>query len=158
MLAGTVCAKKRFAPYGIIAIMPIYKCGLIHMVHGMNGKSKRIRMSYRNLEAEQLVPLRDALEELMLFLYNWQDCGVPHFYRYLDFMKNNIETCICTREDQGEGLIYLRMLLQRDWDKANDEYVGIPSCVLFQEGQRELFLQYLGLLDEVGSYFILDTD
>ena len=114
-------------------------------------------MSYRNLEAEQLVPLRDALKELMLFLDKRQDCGVPHFYRYLDFM-NNIETCICTREDKGEGLIYLRTLLQRDWDKANDEYVGIPSCVLFQEGQRELFQQYLGLLDEVGSYFVLDRD
>lgn len=138
--------------------MPIYKCGLIHMVHGMNGKSKRNRMSYRNLEAEQLVPLRDALKELMLFLDKRQDCGVPYFYRYLDFMKNNIETCICTREDQGEGLIYLRMLLQRDWDKANDEYLGIPSCMLFQEGERELFLQYLGLLDEVGSYFVLDRD
>ena len=55
-------------------------------------------------------------------------------------------------------MIYLRTLLQRDWDKANDEYVGIPSCVLFQEGQRELFQQYLGLLDEVGSYFVLDRD
>ncbi len=115
-------------------------------------------MSYRNLEAEQLVSLRNALEELMLFLEKWQDCGVPDFYRYLDFMKNNIETCIYTREDQGEGLIYLRKLLQRDWDKANDEYLGIPSCMLFQEGQRELFLQYLGLLDEVGSYFVLDKD
>lgn len=115
-------------------------------------------MSYSTLEAEQLVSLRDALEDLMLFVKKWQNSDIPHFYRYLDFMKNNIETCIYTREDWGEGLIYLRKILQRDWDKANDEYVGIPSCMLFEENQRELFLQYLGLLDEVGSYFDLDMD
>lgn len=115
-------------------------------------------MNYSNLEAEQLVPLRDALKELMLFLDQRQNQGVPDFYRYLDFMKNNIETCICIREDQGEGLIYLRKLLQRDWEMANDEYVGIPSCVLFQEGKGEQFLQYLGLLDEVRSYFVLDDN
>ena len=65
---------------------------------------------------------------------------------------------ILTREDRGEGLIYLRKILQRDWDKANDECVGIPSCTLFAEDRRELFLQYLGLLDEVESYFALDMD
>lgn len=115
-------------------------------------------MSYSTLEAEQLVSLRDAVEELMLFVKKWQGHGIPDFYRYLDFMKNNIETCIYTREAQGEGLVYLGELLQRDWDKANDEYVGIPSCVLFKESQSELFLQYLGLLDEVESYFVLNMD
>lgn len=128
------------------------------MVHGINGRPSRNHMSYSNLEAEQLVPLRDALEEFMLFVKKWEDQRVPHFYRYLDFMKNNIETCICIREDWGDGLIYLRKLLQRDWNKANNEYVGIPSCTLFKESQKELFLQYLGLLDEVRSYFVLDTD
>ena len=115
-------------------------------------------MNYSTLKAEQLVSLRDALEDLMLFVKKWQDHDVPDFYRYLDFMKNNIETCILTREDRGEGLIYLRKILQRDWDKANDECVGIPSCTVCAEDRRELFLQYLGLLDEVESYFALDMD
>lgn len=115
-------------------------------------------MLNRDLKTEQLVPLRDALVNLMFFVKKWQSQSIPDFYHYLDFMKNNIETCIYTQEDWGDGLRYLYKILLRDWNLANDRYVGIPTCELFGESQGELCLQYLGLLDEVGSYFIPDMD
>lgn len=111
-------------------------------------------MIYSNLTAEQLVPLRDALVELMFFVNKWEYSHIPVFYHYLGFMKNNIEICICVHEDWGDGLRELNRLLARDWNRANDKYVGIPSCELFVESRSELCLQYLGLLNEVGSYFI----
>ncbi len=115
-------------------------------------------MTYSSLNTEQLIPLRDALVDLMFFVQKWDDHHTPYFCRYLGFMKENIETCICTQEDWGDGLRYLNKLLARDWNLANDEYLGIPSCELFAEGQGELCLQYLGFLDKVGSYFIPYVD
>lgn len=119
---------------------------------------KRIYMKVASLKSEQLVLLRDALNNLMLFVEERHNDGVPHFYRYLDFMKNNIETCIYTRDDQGDGLEYLVKILLRDWNEANDEYIGIPSYEFKEENQRELCVQYLGLLDEVERYFIPDME
>lgn len=117
----------------------------------------RNSMSYSYLRTEQLVPLRDALVDLMLFVEKWQHQGTADFIRYLihylKSMKDNIEICICVEEDQGEGLRYLGTLLVRDWDLANNEYVGIPSCRLFGEDQTELCLQYLVLLNAVEGFF-----
>ncbi len=115
-------------------------------------------MRVESLKSEQLVSLRDALDKLMLFVEERDNDGVPHFYRYLDFMKNNIETCIYTRNDQGDGLVYLGQILLRDWNEANDKYIGIPSYEFEEEDQGELCVQYLGLLDEVGRYFISDIE
>lgn len=115
-------------------------------------------MKVKNLKSEHLVLLRDALDKLMIFVDERHNDGVPHFYRYLDFMKNNIETCIYTRNDQGDGLVYLGQILLRDWNEANDKYIGIPSYEFEEEDQGELCVQYLGLLDEVGRYFISDIE
>lgn len=127
-----------------------------------NGRLKRNSMIISNLKKEHLIPLRDALVELTLFVEKWQHLGRPDFIRYLihylKSMKDNIEICICVREDKGEGLRYLGTLLVRDWDLANDEYVGIPSCGLFEECQTELCLQYLILLNAVGSFFVPGTN
>lgn len=115
-------------------------------------------MRVTNLKPEQLFLLRDALNDLMLFVKERHDDGVPHFYRYLDFMKNNIETCIYTQDAWGEGIKYLGKILLRDWKEANDEYIGIPSYELFQENQGEVCVQYLCLLDKVGKYFLSDME
>lgn len=118
-------------------------------------------MKVKKLKSEHLFSLRDALDNLMLFVEDVEgrhNDRVPHFYRYLDFMKNNIETCIYTENDQGDGLEYLGQILLRDWNEANDKYIGIPSYEFDEEDQGELCVQYLVLLDEVGRYFILDKD
>lgn len=111
-------------------------------------------MIYSSLKAEQLIPLRDALVDLMFFVEKCEDDNRLYFCRYLGYMKENIEICICTQEAWGEGLRYLNSLLTRDWIRANNEYLGIPSFDLFVKGQGELCLQYLGLLDKVERYFI----
>ncbi len=106
-----------------------------------------------SLEKEQLLPLRDALNNLICFLQRWKENGISHSYRYLQYMKDNIEICMYTQDDWGDGLAYLKVILQQNWNEANDDHMGIYSCVWSGEGQRELFLQYLGLWEEVGQYF-----
>lgn len=117
-----------------------------------------VTMKCSSLEKEQLVPLRDALNNLIRFLQQWKDNSIPYFYRYLQYMKDNIEICMYTQDDWGDGLMYLEDILWRNWNEANDVFWGIHSCELFEEGQRELFLQYLGLLEEVEQYFIFETE
>lgn len=112
------------------------------------------RAEIGSLQMEELVPLRNALEELMCFVQKWQYGGIPYFYHYLDYMKNNIEICICTLEDIEQDLVQLETILRRDWTAANDADTGIPSCILFGDSQREQVLQYLELLGEVGQYFL----
>lgn len=115
-------------------------------------------MKCKSLEKEQLVPLRDALNDLIRFLRQWKDSNIPYFSRYLQYMKDNIEICMYSQDDWGDGLAYLKDTLQRNWNEANDDFMGIHSCELFGEGQRELFLQYLGLLEEVEQYFIFEAE
>ncbi len=115
-------------------------------------------MKCNSLEKEQLIPLRDALNNLIRFLQKWKDSSIPYFFRYLQYMKDNIEICIYTQDDWGDGLVYLEDILQQNWNDANDDFWGIHSCELFGEGQRELFLQYLGLLEEVEQYFIFEIE
>lgn len=105
-----------------------------------------------SLEKEQLLPLRDALNDLMCFLQRWNN-GFSHSYRYLQYMRDNIEICMYTQDDWGDGLAYLEVILQQNWNEANDGHMGMDSCEWPGEGRRELFLQYLGLWEEVGQYF-----
>ena len=88
-------------------------------------------MKCSSLEKEQLVPLRDALNNLIRFLQRWKDNSIPYFYRYLQYMKDNIEICMYTQDDWGDGLAYLKDILQRNWDEANDDFMGIHSCPIF---------------------------
>lgn len=109
-------------------------------------------MSY-GLKKEELLPLRDALNELMKFIKKWQQNDTPYFYHFLDYMKNNIEFCICTQSDDME---HLEEILIRDWTAANDGYLGIPSYDFFtgyNEENGELYIQYLILLAEIEKYF-----
>lgn len=105
------------------------------------------------LKREELLSLRDALNELMKFIRKLQCNEVPYFYHFLDYMKNNIEFCVCIQSDDME---HLEEILLRDWTAANDTFLGIPSYNFFDEsseGQQELCVQYLILLAEIEKYF-----
>lgn len=106
-----------------------------------------------SLEKEQLLPLRDALNNLIRFLQRWKGGSISRSYRYLQYMRDNIEICMYTQDDWGDGLAYLKVVLQQNWAEANNGHMGMDSCEWFGDGQRELFVQYLGLWQEVGQYF-----
>ena len=104
------------------------------------------------LKEDQLIPLRDALNELMDFVKEFQWKEIPYFYRFLDYMKNNIEFCVCTHSDDMEQL---EEILLRDWKKANNMYLGIPSYKLFSDNGQdmtEMYCQYISLLEKIDRY------
>ncbi len=127
---------------------------------GKRGKEEKEnrRGSTTNLRKEQLVPLHDALENLMRFVRERQCGRAPYFYRYLDYMKNNIEIFLYIRGNPEEDFRYLDKILCRDWNAANDMYIGIPSCKWFEKGPREPAMKYLELLEEVNQYFVQEQD
>lgn len=107
----------------------------------------------RNLKPEELLALRDALDEFMQFINELHGREIPYFYQHLDYMKNNIEFCVCTQSDDLE---HLEELLIRDWNLANDAYLGIPSYEIFDDDGREsveLCIRYAVLLAEIEKYF-----
>lgn len=105
-----------------------------------------------NFNYRQLIPLRDALDRLMMFVKTLPCQETPYFYHYLDTMKNNIDLYV--RVGNG-NLDLLEVLLRKDWDQANNIFFGIPSFDFFQKNEDtvELFWEYLELLDEVKKYF-----
>ena len=107
------------------------------------------------LRQEELIPLRDALNALMKFVRELQWKEIPYFYRFLDYMKNNIEFCVCTHSDDLE---HLEEILLRDWKKANNTYLGIPSYDFFENDDTdvtEMSCQYIALLSEVDRYICI---
>ena len=106
----------------------------------------------RVLNEEELRALKAALSELMCFVKHTEWKGETYFYRFLCIMKNNIEIYQYTHSKETERLC---VSLRKDWENANDEMTGIPSCELQIEKERrwEVFLHYTELLDEVRKFF-----
>ena len=55
-----------------------------------------------HFERTQLIPLRDALNSLMKFVREIPSVGIPQFYCFLDYMKNNIEIYLYAPMDANE--------------------------------------------------------
>lgn len=105
------------------------------------------------LKAEELVPLHEALQELLKFLQKVQWKEVPYFYHFLDYMKHNIEIYFYT---QSEDLELVSQVLYRDWRAANGMYTGIQFCDFQKntpEEEIEAFETYQKMLSEVGKFF-----
>lgn len=112
-----------------------------------------------NLQKEELVQLRDALSALMGVVQNGSCLEIPYFYRFLDFMKNNIESCLYTPADRIEKEEMMELLdevLYRDWSAANDAQLGIASFDMLAEkttDRPEICVKYLELVTEIDRYF-----
>lgn len=104
------------------------------------------------LTEDELRTLRRSITDLLNFIrcVQWEED--PYFYRPLENMKNNIEIYLYTRNGERE-LLY--EVLFRDWRKANNYFVGIPSCELRTEMENawNLNCRYRELLMGVGKYF-----
>ena len=85
-------------------------------------------MSFTN--DEELISLRNSLNTLMSLVNELHLEERPYFLRFLDRMKNNIETGICMvrmERMRPEDWMYLEEILRRDWEEANRIDMGIPS-------------------------------
>ena len=107
----------------------------------------------KKMRAEELLELRDAIAGLQEFVGYFSNMDYPHFYKFLDYMKNNIEIYICLGEkDFGT----LEMLLIRDWYQANNSWTGLTSFQVAQEVSEEsieIYYNYALLVKNVADYF-----
>ncbi len=113
----------------------------------------------KNLERSQLIPLRDALNSLMKFVRDIPSIGIPQFYRFLDYMKNNIEIYLYAPMDAAEWeelFLRLKTILIRDWENANHSVWGIPTFDLLleeQEYRTELCMEFIQLVSVIDGFF-----
>ena len=112
-----------------------------------------------HFERNQLIPLRDALNSLMKFVREIPSAGIPQFYCFLDYMKNNIEIYLYAPMDANEWeTLFLRLkdILIRDWREANHSVWGIPAFDLLigeRENKTELCLEFLQLVSVIDGFF-----
>lgn len=102
---------------------------------------------------DELVLLRNALKEMLVFLEKNKKVKRPYFFRFLDAMKNNIEIGMYFKLEDTEGL---GEVLVRDWSAANDKLTGIPDyCILLEaeEKNREEIAHFISLTEKVGKFF-----
>ena len=76
----------------------------------------------RKWQKEQLILMRDAVTDLMVFIGDQKIGRMPRAYFLLDNMRNNIEIFIITSGEQEQDFIQLMNVLFRDWWAANDEW------------------------------------
>jgi hypothetical protein len=114
----------------------------------------------RNEVTEELRDLRDSLDGLMNLVDSIEWKEPVYFYRFLDTMKNNIEIWLYTPADCAgyeEELDTLKQTLNRDWEAANDEYLGISSYGFWTDcadaESESVKSRYFELVFEVESYF-----
>ena len=113
-----------------------------------------------HFERNQLIPLRDALNSLMKFVREIPSVGIPQFYCFLDYMKNNIEIYLYAPMDANEWeTLFLRLkdILIRDWREANHSVWGIPAFDLLigeRENKTELCLEFLQLVSVIDGFFL----
>ena len=112
-----------------------------------------------HFERNQLIPLRDALNSLMKFVREIPSVGIPQFYCFLDYMKNNIEIYLYAPMDANEWeTLFLRLkdILIREWREANHSVWGIPAFDLLigeRENKTELCLEFLQLVSVIDGFF-----
>ena len=107
----------------------------------------------KKLIVNELLELRDAIAGLQEFVEYFTNMDYPHFYKFLDHMKNNIEIYTCLGEKDFETL---EMLLIRDWSQANNSWTGLTSFEVapeISEESIEIYYNYALLVKNVADYF-----
>lgn len=105
-----------------------------------------------SLFRDQLVPLKECLEELLEFIQGLKVEEIPYFYRSIENMKYNLEICCLV---QYEGWEQLESILIRDWKAANHMLLGIPGFDIRADNpdkKDELNCRFLELVSNVEEF------
>lgn len=105
-----------------------------------------------SLDREELVPLKESLDELLDFIRELQMEEIPYFYRCLENMKYNLETCFLV---QYEGWEQMEQILLRDWSAANHAQIGIPGFDFSAESaaeKAELDCRFIELIANIEGF------
>ena len=102
---------------------------------------------------EEVMCLRDAVVGLQDFVKCCSNGELPYFYRFLDYMKNNIEIFLRVG---GRDIYALEKVLYRSWHEANDFRIGLSTFQISAETETEsieIYYQYALLVKRVAEYF-----
>ena len=104
----------------------------------------------RKWQKEQLIRMRDAVTDLMVFIGDQKIGRMPRAYFLLDNMRNNIEIFVITSGEQEQDFIQLMNVLFRDWWAANDEWDDVTEAGSIESIRLRNCLELLG---RVEAYF-----
>lgn len=102
---------------------------------------------------EELEELREVLERTTAFIRTMEQDELPHFYRYFDTMKNNIELFIKIGSDDIEDFL---PVLERDWKASHTMFIGVQNYDIRKEHpgiDPVLCIYFAGLLADIGRFF-----
>lgn len=101
----------------------------------------------------ELVCLKNAVGELQEFVKSFSNGNLPYFYRFLDYMQNNIDLFLRVG---GKDYFSLQEVLYRNWYEANNSWIGISTFCISDEVCEEsidIYYQYAMLVRKVADYF-----
>lgn len=107
----------------------------------------------KSLRKNELVPLRDCLNELLDFFQELKIKETPYFLKYVERMKYNLEICIIVQYVEWEKI---EQILKRDWKAANHRLIGIPGMLFCEEvflKSSEQEIQFIELIARIEAYF-----
>lgn len=102
---------------------------------------------------EELKELRKVLERTTDFLRAIEQKELPHFYRYFDTMKNNIDIFIRLGDEDFEKIF---PILERDWKASHALFIGVQNYDIRKEhpgADPVLCIYFAGLLSSIGKFF-----
>lgn len=107
----------------------------------------------REMSRKELIFLKDMLKKVQKFIWERGSGRVPYCYVRFEYMFHNIEIYLQSGE---ENLQLLCEILQRDWEKANHQLVGISSSKLMDTATYEKMedaIQFIRMITEIDAFF-----
>lgn len=111
----------------------------------------------REMSRKELIFLKDMLKKVQKFIWERGSGRVPYCYVRFEYMFHNIEIYLQSGE---ENLQLLCEILQRDWEKANHQLVGISSSKLMNTATYEKMedaIQFIRMITEIDAFFQEDA-
>lgn len=111
----------------------------------------------REMSRKELIFLKDMLKKVQKFIWERESGRVPYCYVRFEYMFHNIEIYLQSGE---ENLQLLCEILQRDWEKANHQLVGISSSKLMDTATYEKMedaIQFIRMITEIDAFFQEDV-
>ena len=134
----------------ILIIQFSEKCDILESNEvGFIGRKQRGEVM-RKLLKKNLSPLKEALDELEVFVRRMDQAEYAYFYRQVERMKNNADICTVVPHVDWEQL---EEILIRDWNLIKQMYDCLWKLELETGMERYRFLQLLTLIE-----WYLDVD
>lgn len=102
----------------------------------------------KTLRKEELLPLKQTIDEVLELIRRQNLKEVPYFMKFLERMRCNLRTCMLV---EYEGWEQLEHTLKRDWKEANHIVTGIPAFQFTCE-QKSLEKEFTNLIIDIEFY------